>query len=87
MEKLTLSSLFLLVNIAAVQIGIASAQSGDNDINMNSDITPVSCHIPAHSNLSRVLQNPNEEEVEIEGRCYLACTEKVSGYSMHNLFV
>ena len=77
MKNFTLS-LVLLVSITSVQIVmLANAQSasGDNDTNVDPDTTPALCHVPAHSNLSRVLQDPNEEEIKIEGRCYLACTE------------
>ena len=83
MEKLTLlPSMLLLVNFVAVQISSISAQQiGGNDTTVedfDTNNSSASCHLPAHSNFSRIEQNPNEDMIMIEGRCYLACAKKVS---------
>ena len=85
MEKFSL--LLLLVAITAIRIHSTNAQNGDdNDTSeeasgsgMRELPTLPSCHIPASSNLNRVHINLTEEEQEdlmMEGRCYLACTTK-----------
>lgn len=85
MEIFSLLLPVLLVTIVAIQILSMNAHSGDyNDISgeasgsgMRELPTLPSCHIPARSNLNRGRMNLTEEEREdlmMEGRCYLACT-------------
>ena len=85
MEKFSLLLPVLLVTIVAIQIDSTNTQSDDdNDASgeasgrgMRELPTLPSCHIPAHSNLNRGRMNLTEEEREdlmMEGRCYLACT-------------
>lgn len=85
MEKFSLLLPVLLVTIVAIQIDSTNTQSGDdNDASgeasgsgMRELPTLPSCHIPAHSNLNRGRMNLTEKEREdlmMEGRCYLACT-------------
>ena len=78
--------LLLLVTLTAIQVCSTIAQSGGNN-NITSEEasgsgvgelpTPQSCHVPLHSDLNRGRVNLTDEEQEdlmMEGRCYLACT-------------
>ena len=77
------SLLVLLLLIVTIEI-CTNAQSGENNdtseasgSGMRELPTPPSCHVPAHSDLNRGRMNLTEEEREdlmMEGRCYLACT-------------
>ena len=91
MERLSLL-LLLATAIAAIQICSTLAQNGrdgnDTSEKFSGSGTPgdSSCYIPANSNLNHGRMNLTEEELMMEGRCYLACTAD-EDYMVTELFL